>query len=182
MITGHFTTALVPYGRNKKYPLFILLILTQIQDFLIPLDLMLSNLGLGDISVLEMTYSHDIVPAAVLAVLAGLIIHLIYKDIKFTGWAIFLVVFHEICDLIAGFAHNVMGTDSARLGFDFYRQNQPMALIIEGTLAAACIIYFVVKRKQQGDPISKGKLAGLLAVVYGPIAFMFTQALNGGMF
>ncbi|MCH4887598.1 hypothetical protein EZV73_08440 [Acidaminobacter sp. JC074] len=169
MITGHFTTALVPYGNNKKYPLVVLLILTQIQDFLIPVDMMLQNLGLGDFRILEMTYSHDIVPALILSFLSMLIIHLIYKNRSFTLWAGFLVIFHEVCDLLAGFSHHIMGPHTQALGFDFYRQNQVMAAIIEGMLAIICIGYYVKKRKDQNDPISRGSLIGLLTVVFAPI-------------
>lgn len=182
MITGHFTTALVPYAKHKHYPLFLLLILTQIQDFLIPLDMHIQNLGLNDFSILEMTYSHDLIPAVIYAVLAFGILLAIYKDKTFALWGGFLIIFHELCDLLAGFSHNVFGLHTHRLGFDYYRTNQPRALLIEAGLATICISYYVLKRKKDGDPIKGMHLLGLVAIVYLPILSMLILALNGQLF
>lgn len=182
MITGHFTTALVPYGRHKKYPLFVLLLLTQVQDLLIPVDMMLQKVGLFDLGILEMTYSHDIVPALIMSVVAAIIIQLIYKDIGLTAWAAFLVVFHEICDLIAGFSHNIMGLDSHRMGFDLYRQNAPLAVVIEAILATLCLIYFLRKRKKEGEPLKGMKLVGLLCMIYVPMTLFMGLSVSGQLF
>lgn len=65
VITGHIATAPVPYARDRTLPLVVLLICSQLQDCLIPVDIIASsqrNFGL-----LEMKWSHDIVPALVLA-------------------------------------------------------------------------------------------------------------------
>lgn len=182
MITGHFTTALVPYADNKKYPLFTLLVLTQVQDFLIPVDMMIQGIGLTGLGELEMTLSHDIVPALIFSILAYIGMSLIYKDRKLAFWGAGLVIFHEICDLVSGFSHHVMGESSLQLGTDYYRKNQPMAFLIEALLATVCLGYYVYRRKQQKDPIKMNNLIALVAIIYAPIALSLFLSLNGLLF
>ncbi|WP_432665775.1 hypothetical protein R9X47_05725 [Wukongibacter baidiensis] len=176
MVTGHFTTALVPYSKNKEYPLFLLLIIVQIQDLLIPLDLITQKLGISELSSLQMTYSHDIIPAAIMAILVGIIMYIIYKDRNLALWSLGLVVFHEICDLFSGFSHNIFGTDTMSIGFDFYRTAPMNAYIIEFLLAVVCLSYFVIQRKKDNDPISMKKLILLSSVIFLPIIGMMINA------
>ena len=177
MLTGHFATALVPYARDRKLPLFTLLLVSQVQDFLIPVDVLAS--GQRSLARLEMHYSHDLLPVLVIAGLVGLGLHLWFRSRKVTLIGIGLVLFHEVCDLLSGFAHNVNGPDSPRLGFDFYRSAPAMAFAIELALAVACLGYFVLERRRQGDPVPPGKTAVLCAVILVPIVAMLAVALRG---
>lgn len=167
MITGHFATALLPYAKNKNFPLFTLLLITQIPDFFIPLDIFLS--GESDFSKLEMTYSHDIVPVAIMTLLITAIMHWVYKNKALTLWTFSLMVFHEVCDLAAGFAHNIMGLDTMRLGTDFYRTAPLNAYMIEFVLAAVCVGYFLFERKKQNATLSIVKSATLIGIIFVPI-------------
>ena len=177
MITGHFTTALVPYAGDRKMPLFILLVIVQLQDLLIPLDIFLSKET--DLMKLEMTYSHDLVPALFMALLAGGIIHLIYRNRRWTAWVVGLVGFHEICDLFSGFAHNVWGLSTWRLGFDFYRQAPLTAYVIELGLALICTGYFLRQNRIRGIRPGKLKTGVLLGVIFLPILISIGLAANG---
>lgn len=177
MITGHFATALVPYVRDRKLPLFALLLASQAQDLLIPLDIAVS--GQRNFRLLEMTLSHDLVPALVIALVVGIALHLAYRSTKVTAIGIGLVLFHEACDLLSGFAHNVLGPDTPRLGFDFYRSAPATAFIIEFALALVCVGYFLFERRRQGDPVAPVKAAVLCAVIFLPILAMLVRAISG---
>jgi membrane-bound metal-dependent hydrolase YbcI (DUF457 family) len=177
MITGHYATALVPYARDGKLPLFALLLASQAQDFLIPLDVQLA--GQRSLRLLEMTYSHDLVPSLLLAAAVGLVLQLIYRDRKVSLIGVALVVLHEICDLLSGFAHNVFGPGTMRFGFDFYRTGPAIAYSIELLLAVGCLIYFFAVRRRRGDPVAPVKAAVLCLVILGPIAAALGLALAG---
>ena len=177
MITGHFTTALVPYAKDKKLPLFFMLIITQIPDFFIPLDILIS--GESNFRKLEMTYSHDILPVLIMTIIATLVAHLIYKNKTLTLWTFGLMVFHEICDLAAGFAHNVYGLNSPRLGTDFYRTAPLNAYIIEFALSVICVGYFLYQRNKQNESLGAVKMAVLIGIVFIPIIFSIVAVLMG---
>lgn len=177
MITGHFATALVPYARDRKLPLFALLLASQVQDFLIPVDVLAS--GQRNLSRLEMTLSHDLVPALVMATLVGIGLHLWFRSSKVTLVGMGLVLFHEVCDLLSGFAHHVSGPDTPRLGFDFYRTAPARAFAIELALASACLVYFLVERRRQGDPVPRFKMIVLCTIILLPILGMLAMALSG---
>ncbi|MFA8344044.1 MAG: hypothetical protein ACEPO8_13810 [Rhodothermaceae bacterium] len=179
MITGHFTTALVPYAKHKDYPLFYLLLITQIQDLLIPVDLIIQNLTIFDLKSLQMTYSHDIIPTLIMSILAGIITYLIYKKKDLALWCFGLVIFHEVCDLFSGFSHNLFGTHTHSFGFDLYRENTLLAGLIELTLAVACFLFFVWKRKKEELPITNNKLIILTIVIFLPIVSMIIMPFFG---
>jgi hypothetical protein len=177
MITGHFTTALIPYVQNKKLPLFTLLLITQIPDFFIPLDIYIS--GESNFRKLEMTYSHDLVPVMIMTLIVTITIHFIYRNQSLTIWTLCLMVFHEICDLVAGFAHNVMGLNSPRLGTDFYRTAPLNAYLLELILSLICIVYFLYQRKKQNDSTPLYKTLILIGIVFIPIVASIILVLIG---
>ena len=177
MITGHFATALVPYARDRKLPLFALLLSAQAQDFLIPLDIAVS--GQRNFQLLEMTLSHDLTPVLALALVVGILLQLAFRSVKATAVGIGLVLFHEVCDLLSGFAHNVLGPGTPRLGFDFYRSSVATAFLIELALAAACVGYFLFERRRQGDAVTLPKAAVLCAAIFVPTLAMLARALAG---
>ncbi len=177
MITGHFTTALVPYAKDKSLPLFFLLVASQAPDFLIPVDVWKS--GDSNFRTLEMTYSHDLLPVLVLSLIVGAIAQLIFRNRKLTFWTIGLILFHELCDSISGFAHNIYGLASPRFGFDFYRNAPVTAYAIELIVSIACVGYFLYTRKKQDEPLSVLKTGVLLAIVFLPTISMMILALAG---
>jgi len=177
MITGHFTTALVPYAKDKSLPLFFLLIVSQAPDFLIPVDIARS--GDGNFRTLEMTYSHDLLPVLVLSLIVGAIAQVLFKNRKLTLWTIGLILLHELCDAISGFAHNIYGLTSPRFGFDFYRTAPVTAYAIELLLSISCVGYFLYTRKKQGEPLTVPKTGVLLGIVFLPTVSMMILALMG---
>ena len=177
MITGHYATVLVPYAHDRKLPLFVLLLVSQVQDFLIPLDIRLS--GQRDFRLLEMTYSHDVVPALLMAAVIGLALQAVYRDRKVSLIGVALVLFHEVCDLLSGFAHNILGPGTQRLGLDLYRTGPAAAYAIELVLAAGCVVYFLTVRRRRGEPVAPGKSVVLCLVILGPVATALGLALAG---
>lgn len=177
MITGHFATALVPYARDRRLPLFALLLCSQAQDFLIPLDMAVS--GQRNFQLLEMTFSHDLVPVLALALVVGIAMQLAFRSVRVTAIGVCLVLLHEICDLLSGFAHNVFGASTPRMGFDLYRGSPAAAFVIELVLATVCIGYFFFERRRQGDAVTRVKAAVLCAAIFVPIVAMLARALSG---
>jgi hypothetical protein len=177
VLTGHFATALVPYARNPRLPLFTLLMLSQLPDLLIPLDVMRS--GERDLNALQMTLSHDLLPVAVMSIVVAVALHAWRRDTALTVAGTALVVVHWLCDLLSGFSHNVAGPGTASLGLDLYRTAPAQAFLIELVVAAGCLGYFLWKRRQQCDPVRPWRAVVLGAVIVLPIAAMLARALSG---
>lgn len=177
VLTGHFASALVPYGRNRTLPLFTLLLLAQLPDLLIPLDVMRS--GERNLNDLHMTLSHDLVPIAVMSTIVALALHLWRKTPWLTVAGTALVVVHWLCDLLSGFSHNVAGPNTAQLGLDLYRSAPAQAFMIEFVFAAGCLAWFFLERHRQHDPVGRWRSVVLCAVILLPIAAMLARAASG---
>jgi hypothetical protein len=177
MITGHFAAALVPYARHPRLPLFLLLLLTQLQDFLIPVDVLRE--GGADLGRLEMTVSHDLLPVIVLALVIGGILHLGSGDRRVAWVGAGLVLAHEACDFVVGFSHHVFGPQTPRLGLDLYRTSLVTACAIEFVFAAGCIGYFLRARRLDGDPVPPFRAAVLSLAILGPVAVLAVLASHG---
>lgn len=177
MITGHFATALVPCARDRSLPLFALLLSSQAQDFLIPIDVLRS--GQRDLARLEMTFSHDLLPTLVTALVVALFLQFAFRRRKVALVGAALVLLHEACDLLSGFAHNVLGPGTPRFGLDLYRNSPATASVIELVLALGCLGYFLLERRRQSDAVPPAKAVVLCAVILAPILGLLALALSG---
>lgn len=202
MIAGHYATALVPYELTRKStgaPFWLYLLAAQFLDLLM---LGLVALGLEELAphnFLEATFasmhaemfiSHDIVPVLGWAALVGLVVWPLFRSGVVALWCAALVVVHEVSDLLVGFQHYVLGTDTAGLGLNLYQRAPVTGLLIEALLCAGLVYWFCRHRARQGEPVTPVVQWGLYGVLVGstlatlPLAHHSLAGLLGldGMF
>lgn len=114
-------------------------------------------------TIIEMTFSHDLLPQIGWTLLAGAIAYVVTQRRVFAFVAMALSFGHWLGDLVAGYGHFVFGPDSHPLGTDWYHLNLPAALTFEAALGVACVYVFT-----RGRSFSLIALAGL----YGLFAFL----------
>ncbi|AVV51843.1 hypothetical protein [Leptospira santarosai] len=175
MILGHYASALLPYTKFKKYPFWILLLCANVPEFF---WLFLAFLGiepafpssLFDATFhnlqVQMTYSHNLIPAFIQGGIVSLAIYFIYKDRAFSIWCGFLTLFHVLCDLIVGFEHQLLGRDSPVVSLNSYSYFPHGAILIEFLFSLVCIFWYVRAEKKNGSPVSRRKLI-LLLLIFG---------------
>lgn len=181
MMAGHYATTLVAKSQTRQMPLWLLLILSQFTDFFF---VVLSILGIEPIMaydgplgfIVEMTYSHDLVPVLVQVGVLGLIVHLIYKRKDYTLWAVIIVAGHAALDFVSGYKHHIMGPHTLSYGIGNYANNLVGAIIIEIIVIVACILYFVYANKRDGVKLSPTKYVLLSLVLILPtIGILLTR-------
>ncbi|RHX88095.1 hypothetical protein [Leptospira stimsonii] len=173
MILGHYASALIPYSKMKKYPFWILLLCANIPEFLwlflaligveptIPsslLDATFQNLQV------QMTYSHNLIPAFLQGGVVFAVVFAIYKNGTFSLWCGFLTVFHVLCDLIVGFEHQLLSPSSPVVSLNSYFYFPHVAILIEFVFSLVCIFWYVQTEKKSGTPVSKQKLVWLILI------------------
>ncbi|MDZ4725273.1 MAG: hypothetical protein SH817_03905 [Leptospira sp.] len=167
MVIGHYAAALIPVAHKVKAPFWLFLLCAQIPEFLwlllatigleptLPssiLDAALSNLQV------DMKYSHNLVPALIQSVVTGLLILIIYRNLKLMLWCVSLVVIHVLCDYIVGYAHQVMWYESQPIGFNTYTSVPYIAVLIELVFAMSIVAYLQLKRGGDSEfPMKKIK-------------------------
>lgn len=199
MVMGHFATALVPYQKcraNPKASFWIFLLAAQFLDFL-----MLGFLVLGhetvtpdnffDVSFAgmhsNMQYSHNLVPVAIWALGLAVVVYAVIRDIAVSMWCFALVVFHEFCDLVVGFEHNVTNIESTAVGMKLYTVAPVAGLLIEVAMCFGLVWWFARQRDNAGQPLSSRARRGLYLILVGgtlatlPIAtHSITQWMSAG--
>lgn len=173
MIAGHFATTLVAKSQTRDMPLWLLLILSQFTDYFF---LVLSILGIEPVMdydgpmgfIVEMTYSHDLIPVLIQIAVLGLIVHLIYKRKDYTLWAVIIVALHAGLDFISGYKHHIMGPHTMAYGLGNYATNPVGAFIIELIVTIACILFFAYANKRDGVKLSPKKYVLLSLVLIIP--------------
>lgn len=179
MFLGHYATALVPYGlksREEKKPFWVLLLASQFLDLLM---LGLVAIGLEWIEPhnffhstyatmrTDMRFSHDIVPVLFWACLFSGVVLAVFKDRWLALWSAALILFHEICDLVVGFEHNVWGHGTQSVGLDLYQHAPVWGLVMEAILCTLCVVVFAHFRKGAGRPLKAKFVAILLLILVG---------------
>lgn len=154
MLAGHYATVLIPKAKQPDMPLWLLLILAQFTDFLF---LILSVFGVEPVFdantplgfIVEMTFSHDLVPLLVQTVVLAGIVFLIYRRKEFALWAMVIVFFHGVLDFISGYTHHIFGPESPGYGLGNYATNPIQAFVIELAVTIACIVFFAIYNKRK---------------------------------
>lgn len=179
MIAGHYATALVPYAlarEERPRPFWIFLITAQFTELLM---LILVQLGIEHIeptdflslsfgnSRSDMWLTHDIVPAAGWAIVAGLLFGTLSRDRVVGLWCAGLVVVHELCDLLVGYEHHWMGAGSGVAGLNLYQRAPVVGLLIEAGLCAVLIMWFLRHRAASGRKTSRRLVIGLFGILVG---------------
>ena len=166
MIMGHLATTLVAKREVPSAPWWLLIVAALLIDIV-----MVIFVGLGieqmepvpdsvgprvSSAMIEMTYSHDLLPQLFWVLLSAALAYVFTRNGKVVIVAMLLTVFHWLCDLISGYGHFVFGPESASLGTDWYHKNLIVALVFEAALGAACVYWFV-----RGQEYSLVKMTGL---------------------
>ena len=185
MIVGHYAAALVPYTRNRSFPLWLLLLCANLPEFLW-LGLSLAGLerpapdSILDATfqnlVVEMTFSHNLLPALLQAALTAAVVQLVWKQRRLTLWCAGLVVLHVLCDYVVGFEHQLAGPDSLAVALNTYGSVPALAITIELAFAAACLVHFDWGRARAGTPLRRKPRIALYLVVLGGIAVWYPTA------
>lgn len=160
MVAGHYAISLVAYERHREGPLWLFLIAGMFLDILM---ILLVLVGVEEMApgpgatrpgfstmVIDMSYSHDLVPVAGWAVAMTAAAYLVTRNRGAAIWAGGLVLLHEVADLVSGFPHFVLGPDSPAIGLGLYIHAPVGALVAELLVALACVWWFSTRTRLAG--------------------------------
>lgn len=181
MIVGHYASALVAKRQEPRLPLWVYL------SAAMSLDAVMIGLVFGGVEQLEpgnpeapklhemmidMTYSHDLLPVALWTLLAAGTAFLGTRSLSASLWIGALVGGHMVCDLLVGFYHFVWGPESPRLGLGLYTNGPLAALALELLFSLVCTWWFL-----RGTGASRGLQIALYGVMVLGCAVLLPYAL-----
>jgi hypothetical protein len=185
MLAGHFTTALIAKQKAPQATLLYFLIISQLQDFLWfafhylglettkpsdAFDATLSNM------VVDMLYSHDVLPLSVWCAAVFLIGKTLFKSTRIGLVSVALVVVHFVLDFFSGHMHHLFGADTMEAGLGLYASRPYLAILIEAIFSVAAIWYFFREETKKGIVrTTQNKVAIISVFAYG-IVFMLLIA------
>ena len=185
MIAGHFTTALIAKQKFPKGTLLYFLIISQLQDFLWftfhylgleptnpsdAFDATLNNM------VVDMLYSHDLLPQLFWLAIVFLLGKLLFKSTKIGLLSVALVSIHFILDFFSGHMHHVFGADTMVAGLGLYASKPYLAIFIEALFSMGALWYFFKEEAKKGIlRTTKNRIAIFSVFAYG-IVFMLLIA------
>ena len=187
MLAGHFTTALIAKQKFPKGNLLYFLIISQLQDFLWftfhylsleptnptdAFDASLSNM------VVDMLYSHDLLPQLFWLVIVFLLGRFLFKSTKIGLVSASLVTIHFILDFFSGHMHHLFGADSMDAGLGLYASNPYLAIFIEALFSIVALWYFFREEAKNGIIRSTKNRIGIISVFAYGIIFMLLIATN----
>lgn len=178
MVTGHYATALVPYAllqRTRPAPFWLFLLASQFLDLLM---LGLAGAGVESLTphrLLDLSFagmradmyaSHDLLPVAGWAAGFAALAWLATRHGAAALWCGALVIVHELCDLVVGFRHGVLG-ETPQLGWNLYTRAPVAGLLVEAALCAGIVWWFARRRRRDGRPLSRASTWTLHAILAG---------------
>ena len=182
MLAGHFTTALIAKQKFPKGTLLYFLIISQLQDFLWftfhylsieptnptdAFDASLNNM------VVDMLYSHDLLPQLFWLVIVFLLGRFLFKSTKIGLVSASLVTIHFILDFFSGHMHHLFGADSMDAGLGLYASNPYLAIFIEALFSIVALWYFFREEAKNGIIRSTKNRIGIISVFAYGIIFKF---------
>lgn len=183
MIVGHLATAMVAYQQSAYRHLLYFLIASQIQDLLWFIFHFLDWETTAPSSVLavtakgllvDMIYSHDLVPQLLWALLVFCFGWLWFKSLRTGLLGAALVFIHFGLDLLAGYPHHIFGPETSTIGFAVYLKNPALGVAIEFLLCAFILVYFFKTENRRAIRRSvKNKWSLLLTFAFGMFFLMF---------
>lgn len=178
MVAGHYAISLVAYERHREGPLWLFLIAGMFLDILM---IVLVLTGVEEMApspgatrprfstmVIDMSYSHDLVPVAGWAAVMTGVVYLVTRSRGAAIWAGGLVLLHEVADLVSGFPHFLLGPETAAVGLGLYSHAPVAALVVELLVAVACVWWFSTRTKLAG----RRQLALYLLSFFGVAALL----------
>ena len=185
MIAGHMTTALIAKQKFPKGALLYFLIISQLQDLLWftfhylgfeptePIDAFdatLSNM------VVDMLYSHDLLPQLFWLAIVFLLGKLLFKSTKIGLVSVALVSIHFILDFFSGHMHHVFGANTMEAGLGLYASKPYLAIFIEAIFSMGTLWYFFKEEAKKGIMrTTKNRIAISSVFAYG-VVFMILIA------
>ena len=185
MLAGHYATALVAYQKYPKGTLLYFLIASQLQDLL---WFIFHYLGLEKTTpndvfdttvsnmVVNMLYSHDLIPLIVWLIIIFLIGKFTFKDNKIGLVGSALVLSHFVLDFFSGHPHHIFGLDSGTVGLGNYATNVYQAIAIESVAIVVILWYFFSQENKNGIQRSAKNRASIIGLFIFGIIFMLSIA------
>ena len=185
MLAGHYATALVAYQKYPKGTLVYFLIASQLQDLLwftfhylglertTPNDVFdttVSNM------VVNMLYSHDLIPLIAWLIIIFLIGKFIFKETKIGLVGSALVLSHFVLDFFSGHPHHIFGLDTGTVGLGNYATNVFQAIGIEAIAIVIILWYFFNQENKNGIQRSFKNKASIIGLFVFGIVFMLSIA------
>jgi hypothetical protein len=124
----------------------------------------------------DMTYSHDILPAMVIALFVSGITAAIFKNWVIGLWAVGLILLHELMDLLVGFEHYWFGPGETTFGLGLYTRSPVLGITIELVICAGLLAWYMKTRAAAGHRLSKGASITLYSVLVGSTAALLLMA------
>ena len=187
MLAGHFTTAILAKQRVPAGHFGFYLVASQLPDLL---WLVFHYLGLEPttpdnfmvvtLTSLEadMTYSHDLLPLPVWAVLTLLVGRGLFGSWR-PGWAgAVLVLVHGLTDFVGGFEHFVFGPDSQVVATGLYGTAPYLAITLEVIFIVVTMAWVIRTDAKNGVHRSRATWITWAAVFGGGVAFMYATATH----
>jgi hypothetical protein len=183
MVVGHYATALVAKERDPKTPLWLFLAAAMLLDFAMSAfvlagieklerDPVKTSGSIFERALVDMTFSHDVVPVAIWTLLAATFAYAVTSRLVAALWVAALVIVHELSDFAAGFGHFVLGPDSQPVGLALYSTAPLPAIGIELVFALACVYWFTSRTN-----LPRWKTIGLYLTVLLGIGAMIPNAI-----
>lgn len=185
MLAGHYATALVAHQKQPKGTLLYFLIASQLQDLL---WFTFHYLGLEKTTpsdvfdttvnnmVVNMLYSHDLIPLLAWLVIIYVVGRLIFKKHKIGLIGSALVIGHFALDFISGHPHHIFGLGSGTVGLGNYATNVYTAIGIEAIVTAALLWYYFNEERKNGVQRSFKNKAYIIGLFVFGIVFMLSIA------
>lgn len=187
MLAGHFTTALIAKQKFPKVALLYFLIISQLQDFL---WFTFQNLGLEPTEpidafdatlsnmVVDMLYSHDVIPQLFWLAIVFVIGKLVFKSTQIGLVSMALVFVHFVLDFFSGHMHHLFGADTMEAGLGLYATSPYLAIFIEAIFSTVALWYFFREEAKKGIiRTTKNRVAIISVFAYG-IIFMLLIATH----
>ncbi len=185
MLAGHYATALIAYQKYPKASLLYFLIASQLQDLLwfVFHFMGLEKTGPSDVfdatlsnMVVNMLYSHDLIPLLAWLLIIFVLGKLLFKDSKIGLVGSALVLGHFALDFISGHPHHIFGIDSQSVGLGLYASNVFLAIGIEAISIVLLLWYFFSQEKSNGIQRSQSNTLSIIGLFVFGIVFMLSIA------
>ena len=188
MVMGHYATALIPYAYNsqrKLAPFWMFLLAAQFLDFIMIAFVLMGIESLSPHQFfqasflnmrVDMTFSHDLLPVLGWSVGLAIFAGIVCKNVLAAVWAFSLCILHELFDLAVGFKHYIFGSNTMAFGLNLYNTQPIIGIIIEALVCFGILTWYLKKRSDQGEPLSKNIKIGLYAILVGATVGLLPMA------
>lgn len=185
MLAGHYATALIAKQKVPKGSLMYFLIMSQLPDLL---WVVFHFLGIEptkpsnilDVSLdqlmVDMIYSHDLLPILVWSGIGFGIGLLLFKSQKVGAIGALLIALHAFIDYIGGYPHNIFGTDSLSVSTGLYYSYPYLAVTIELVFSIIALYWFFATEKKNNVARTKKSRNWIIGIFTFNVLFLYSVA------